>query len=144
FMKAQIDDAIKNGAKVLLGGNIIESKGNFFEPTLLVDVNHDMEVMTEETFGPVIGVMKVKSDDEAIELMNDTDFGLTSSVFCTDEERGEAILSQINSGTGYLNCCDRVSGWLPWSGRGQSGLGSTLSKHGLYAFCNPKSLHIRS
>jgi len=143
FMKAQIDDAKAKGAKVLMGGNIIEGKGNFFEPTLLINVDHEMDVMTEETFGPVIGVMRVESDEEAIELMNDTDFGLTSSVFCSDEERGEALLSQIHSGTGYLNCCDRVSGYLPWSGRGQSGLGSTLSKHGLYAFCNPKGLHIR-
>ncbi|TNF03236.1 MAG: aldehyde dehydrogenase family protein [Deltaproteobacteria bacterium] len=143
FMKAQIEDAKAKGAKVLLGGKIIEGKGNFFEPTLLINVDHEMDVMIEETFGPVIGVMRVESDEEAIELMNDTDFGLTSSVYCADEERGEEILSQIHSGTGYLNCCDRVSGYLPWSGRGRSGLGSTLSKHGLYAFCNPKGLHIR-
>jgi acyl-CoA reductase-like NAD-dependent aldehyde dehydrogenase len=143
FMKAQVEDAKSKGAKIILGGKIIEDKGNFFEPTLLINVDHEMDVMTEETFGPIIGVMRVESDEEAIELMNDTDFGLTSAVFCSDEERGEAILSQIHSGTGYLNCCDRVSGYLPWSGRGHSGLGSTLSKHGLYAFCNPRGLHIR-
>jgi acyl-CoA reductase-like NAD-dependent aldehyde dehydrogenase len=103
-----------------------------------------MDLMREETFGPLIGVMKVKNDAQAIELMNDSDYGLTSAVYCRNLERGKKILAQLNTGTGYLNCCDRVSAWLPWSGRGHSGVGSTLSKLGIFAFCHAKALHIRS
>lgn len=143
YLQNQVEDAIEKGAKVECGGNPIDGAGSFFELTVLTNVNHQMDVMKEETFGPVIGIQKVSSDEEAIELMNDTEYGLTSAVFTNDQKRGEKILAQINSGTGYLNCCDRVSGYLPWSGRGHSGLGSTLSKHGLYAFCNPKAYHLR-
>lgn len=144
YLKAQVDDAKNKGATIECGGDVKEGPGAFFNPTVLTNVNHTMEVMREETFGPVIGIQKVANDKVAIERMNDTHFGLTSAVFTTNEERGLKILKQIKSGTGYLNCCDRVSGYLPWSGRGASGLGSTLSKHGLFAFCNPKGLHIRS
>lgn len=143
FLKELIEDAKSKGAELVCGGNIINQSGNFIEPTVLTHVNHQMRCMREETFGPVIGIQKVSSDEEAIKLMNDTSFGLTSAVFTSNRERGNKILKQINSGTGYLNCCDRVSGYLPWSGRGESGLGSTLSKHGLYLFCNPKGYHIR-
>lgn len=143
FLKNQVDDAVSKGAKLECGGHIIEGKGNFFAPTVLTAVTHEMLVMKQESFGPIIGVMKVSGDEEAIKLMNDTDYGLTSAIFTSDRKRGEKILSEINSGTGYLNCCDRVSGYLPWSGRGHSGLGSTLSIHGLYAFCHPKAMHIR-
>ncbi|MFZ9519804.1 MAG: aldehyde dehydrogenase family protein [Silvanigrellaceae bacterium] len=144
FLQAQVDDAIKKGAKLVLGGKIHEGKGSFYPPTLLLNANHDMDVMREETFGPIVGVMKVKDDAQALELMNDSDYGLTSSVYCRNLERGKKILAQVNTGTGYLNCCDRVSAWLPWSGRGHSGVGSTLSKLGIYAFCHAKGLHIRS
>jgi acyl-CoA reductase-like NAD-dependent aldehyde dehydrogenase len=144
FLQAQVDDAIGKGAKLVLGGKIHEGKGNFYPPTLLLNANHDMELMREESFGPIVGVMKVKDDAQALELMNDSDYGLTSSVYCRNLERGKKILSQVNTGTGYLNCCDRVSAWLPWSGRGHSGIGSTLSKLGIYAFCHAKGLHIRS
>ena len=102
-----------------------------------------MDIMKEESFGPVIGVQMVESDSEAIELMNDTTYGLTSSVYCSNEERGRSILKRVNSGTGYLNCCDRVSPFLPWSGRKNSGLGSTLSFLGIQAFCQPKAYHVR-
>lgn len=144
FLKKQTKDALIKGAKLECGGNIVDEVGYFFEPTILSNVDHSMDLMKEETFGPVIGVQKVSSDEQAIELMNNTSYGLTSSVFTSNETRGKKILKQINSGTGYLNCCDRVSGYLPWSGRAHSGLGSTLSIHGIYAFCNPKGYHIRS
>lgn len=143
FLESQLEDALSKGAKLECGGERLGNAGNFFAPTVLTGVTHDMRVMREETFGPMIGIQKVKNDEEAVELMNDTDFGLTSSVFTSNRKKGEEILKQINSGTGYLNCCDRVSGHLPWSGRGNSGLGSTLSKHGLYAFCAPKGFHLR-
>lgn len=144
YLEGLVDDALGKGAKLECGGKRVgDLKGNFFAPTVLTNVHHGMDIMREETFGPLIGIQKVKSDEEAIELMNDTDYGLASAVFTSNKDRGEKILADINSGTGYLNCCDRVSGYLPWSGRGHSGLGTTLSKHGLYAFCHPKGYHIR-
>lgn len=140
---AQVRDAVKKGAKLLTGGKKSGSKGNFYEPTVLVNVNHKMHVMRDESFGPVIGIQKVKSDEEALQLMNDTEYGLTAAVYSSSKARAEKILSQLNSGTGYWNCCDRVSAALPWSGRKHSGFGSTLSHVGLRAFTKPKGLHLR-
>src|SRR4029079_15618373 len=119
------------------------NKGYFFQPTVIVNVSHEMSVMKDETFGPVIGIMKVTSDEEAIELMQDTEYGLTASVYSSSQQRAENILRQINAGTGYWNCCDRVSAALPWSGRKHSGFGATLSHVGLRAFTRPKAYHLR-
>jgi acyl-CoA reductase-like NAD-dependent aldehyde dehydrogenase len=143
-LKNQIDDAKRKGATILTGGKKINSVGYFFEPTVLVDVNNQMSVMQEESFGPIIGIMKVKNDEEAIELMKDTEYGLTASVYSVDQMRAENILKKINVGTGYWNCCDRVSAALPWSGRKHSGFGVTLSHSGLRAFTKPKGYHLRS
>lgn len=144
FLEAQVENAISKGAKLRTGGKVIPGPGQFFEPTVFTNVTHEMDIMCEETFGPVIGLMKVSNDEEAIKLMNDTKYGLTSAIFTSNQKRGKELLEKINSGTGYLNCCDRVSGYLPWSGRGHSGLGASLSKHGLYTFCNLKGYHIRA
>lgn len=143
-LEQQITDAVKKGAKIVTGGQRINRQGNYFEPTVLTNVDHSMSVMKEETFGPVIGIMKVKDDGEAIELMQDTEYGLTASVYSVDKSKAENILQQINAGTGYWNCCDRVSPALPWSGRKHSGFGATLSHAGLRAFTRPKALHLRS
>ncbi len=143
FLKSQVEDAIAKGGVLKTGGHIIKGPGNFFEPTVIEHATHDMRLMKEESFGPIIGVQRVATDEEAITLMNDTDFGLTASVYTSDQKRGETILHKLNAGTGYLNCCDRVSSYVPWSGRGQSGLGSTLGIHGIYAFCHPKAWHVR-
>jgi acyl-CoA reductase-like NAD-dependent aldehyde dehydrogenase len=142
-LQAQVDDAVKKGATVLTGGKPAGGKGYYFEPTVLVNVNHTMEVMREESFGPVIGIMKVKDDNEAIALMKDTEYGLTASVYSQNQKRAEEILQQINAGTGYWNCCDRVSAAVPWSGRNHSGFGATLSHAGLRAFTKPKAYHLR-
>ncbi len=139
----QVQDAIEKGANILVGGEVIEGKGYGFEPTVLVDVNHEMDIMVEESFGPVIGIMKVKDDDEALKLMQDTEYGLTAAVYSKTWDRAEKILSQIDSGTGYWNCCDRVSAPVPWSGRNHSGFGSTLSHAGIRAFTKPKSYQLR-
>jgi acyl-CoA reductase-like NAD-dependent aldehyde dehydrogenase len=139
----QVQDAIEKGANILVGGEVIEGKGYGFEPTVLVDVNHEMDIMVEESFGPVIGIMKVKDDDEALKLMQDTEYGLTAAVYSETWDRAEKILSQIDSGTGYWNCCDRVSAPVPWSGRNHSGFGSTLSHAGIRAFTKPKSYQLR-
>lgn len=142
-LQHQVEEAVRGGAKILSGGKSIAGKGYYFEPTVLVNVNNQMAIMRDESFGPVIGIMKVKDDDEAIRLMQDTEYGLTASVYSSDQQRAENILQQINSGTGYWNCCDRVSAAVPWSGRKHSGFGSTLSHAGLRAFAKPKAYHLR-
>ncbi|MEP7229535.1 MAG: aldehyde dehydrogenase family protein [Ginsengibacter sp.] len=139
-----VNDALQKGATVLTGGNRMDKKGYFFEPTVLANVNHDMLVMKDESFGPVIGIMKVVNDEEAIQLMQATEYGLTASVYSSDKTRAEKILQQLNTGSGYWNCCDRVSAALPWSGRKHSGFGVTLSHAGLRAFTKPKAFHFRS
>ncbi len=143
YLQNQVTDATSKGAKLELGGKIIKGPGYFFEPTVLTNVNHQMDVMKEESFGPIIGIQKVVNDEEAIKLMNDTDYGLTASVYTSKRNRGEEIMEQIDAGTCYLNCCDRVSGYTPWSGRKNSGLGMTLSFHGIFTFVKPKALHLR-
>ena len=143
ILEQQVNDALEKGAKIVTGGKRINEKGYFFEPTVLINVNHDMSVMKDESFGPVIGIMKVKDDDEAIQLMQDTEYGLTAGVYSSDKLRAEKILQQINTGSGYWNCCDRVSAPLPWSGRKHSGFGVTLSHAGLRAFVKPKAWHLR-
>jgi acyl-CoA reductase-like NAD-dependent aldehyde dehydrogenase len=143
ILDKQVTEAVGQGAVVALGGNRMKRKGYYFEPTVLVNVNHTMSLMKEESFGPVIGIMKVKDDQEAISLMNDTEYGLTASVYSSDQNRAKNILREINSGTGYWNCCDRVSAAVPWSGRKHSGFGSTLSHAGLRAFTKPKAYHLK-
>jgi acyl-CoA reductase-like NAD-dependent aldehyde dehydrogenase len=143
-LEAQVADARAKGARVLVGGGRSEDPGHGFEATVLVDVDHTMAVMREESFGPVIGLMPAEDDRDAIRLMNDTDYGLTAGVFTQDRERARAILAQVRSGSAYWNCCDRVSPRLPWSGVGDSGVGLTLSRAGIEAFTRPKAWHLRS
>jgi acyl-CoA reductase-like NAD-dependent aldehyde dehydrogenase len=139
----QVADAVAKGARLITGGKRIPGKGYYFEPTILVDVTHEMDLMKEESFGPVIGIMKVKNDEEAAHLMADTEYGLTAAVYSRDRIRAEKILQQLNTGSGYWNCCDRVSAPLPWSGRNHSGFGVTLSHAGLRSFVRPKAWHLR-
>ena len=142
-LEAQVKDAMKKGAKVLTGGKRIKGKGNWFEPTVLVNVDHSMAVMREESFGPVIGIMSVEDDDAAVKLMNDTDYGLTAGVYSANRKRAEDILAELRAGSVYWNCCDRVSPRLPWSGVGHSGIGLTLSTYGIETFTRPKAWHLR-
>jgi acyl-CoA reductase-like NAD-dependent aldehyde dehydrogenase len=142
-LENQVADALNKGARVLLGGKRIPGKGYYFEPTIIIEVTHDMGLMKEESFGPIVGIMKVHNDEEAIRLMADTEYGLTASVYSKDRQRAENILNKINAGSGYWNCCDRVSAALPWSGRKHSGFGVTLSHAGLHSFVRPKAWHLR-
>lgn len=142
-LEEQVKDALDKGASLALGGKRSKGRGYFFEPTILTNVNHHMKVMQEESFGPVIGIMKVKNDEEALSLMRDTAYGLTAAVYSSVRQRAERILTQLDTGSGYWNCCDRVSAALPWSGRKHSGIGSTLSHAGLRAFARPKAFHLR-
>jgi len=143
FLLQQIEDAVSKGAKLLFGGRRVDGKGYFIEPAVLVDVDHGMKVMMEESFGPVVGIQRVKDDAEAVELMADTEYGLTAAVYSKSYERAEKVMRQLNTGTVYWNCCDRVSATVPWSGRKHSGLGSTLSYQGIRAFVQPKAYHLR-
>jgi len=142
-LENQVKDALNKGAELVTGGKAIEGKGYYFEPTVLTDVTNDMLVMQEESFGPIIGIMKVKDDAEALNMMQDTDYGLTASVYTASQTKAEKILAQLDAGSGYWNCCDRVSAALPWSGRKYSGIGATLSHQGLRAFTKPKGYHLR-
>ncbi|MGZ8254284.1 MAG: aldehyde dehydrogenase family protein [Burkholderiaceae bacterium] len=143
-LERQVADAKDKGAKLLTGGARLPAPGNWFQPTVFSHVNHSMELMREESFGPIIGIQKVGSDDEAIRLMNDTEYGLTAGVYTRDEARARRILAQVRAGSVYWNCCDRVSPRLPWSGVGHSGVGLTLSTYGIETFTRPKAWHLRT
>jgi acyl-CoA reductase-like NAD-dependent aldehyde dehydrogenase len=142
-LEAQVKDAVSKGARLLTGGARVKGAGNWFEPTVLTEVSHDMAVMRDESFGPIIGIMRVRDDAEAVRLMNDTRYGLTAGVYTQDRDRAENILSQLRAGSVYWNCCDRVSPRLPWSGLGDSGIGLTLSTAGIETFTRPKAWHLR-
>jgi acyl-CoA reductase-like NAD-dependent aldehyde dehydrogenase len=129
---------------VLTGGKRADRPGWFFEPTVIADADQSLRVMREESFGPIIGVMAVADDERALELMADTEYGLTAAVYSRDQNRAEHILSELDVGSAYWNCCDRVSPRLPWSGRRGSGIGCTLGSAGIRAFLKPKAWHLRS
>ncbi len=142
-LASQVADAVKHGAKVRSGGKRLDRTGFYFAPTVLANASHEMQVMRDESFGPIIGIQSVSDDDEAVRLMNDTDYGLTAGVYSKDSARATRILRQIAAGSVYWNCCDRVSPRLPWTGRKHSGIGSTMSHAGIRAFLQPKAWHLR-
>jgi acyl-CoA reductase-like NAD-dependent aldehyde dehydrogenase len=143
-LDAQVADASAKGALLHTGGHRLPGPGNWYAPTVFSNVNHSMELMREESFGPVIGIQMVSGDDEALQLMNDTRYGLTAGVYTPDRERAQALLARVNAGSLYWNCCDRVSPRLPWSGFGDSGVGVTLSSYGIETFTRPRAWHLRS
>jgi len=143
-LKKQVADAKRKGARLLIGGAPVKRKGNWFEPTVFADVDHSMALMRDESFGPIIGIQAVADDEAAVDLMNDTEYGLTAGVYTKDERRAKKILAQVDAGTVYWNCCDRVSPRLPWSGVKHSGIGLTLSTYGIQTFTRPKAWHLKS
>ncbi|PGH34243.1 hypothetical protein GX50_02920 [[Emmonsia] crescens] len=144
---AQIEDAIEKGAVDETPSNPtfdnLPTAGNFVKPTLLTGVNHEMKVMTEETFGPVIPVTKVKDDAEAVQLMNQSDLGLTASVWTKDLAKAEELIRQIEAGTVFVNRADYPSPDLAWTGWKNSGRGVTLSRFGFDQFVKLKSFHLK-
>ncbi|KAI9787217.1 MAG: hypothetical protein M1839_003452 [Geoglossum umbratile] len=146
-IRSHISDALSKGAKDVTPDNrsfqSAPLDGNFIAPTLLINVNHDMLVMKEETFGPVIPIMKVKSDEEAVRLMNDSEFGLTASIWTKDLNKGTELAGGIESGTVFVNRCDFPSPDLAWTGWKSSGRGVTLSRFGFEQFVQLKSFHIK-
>jgi acyl-CoA reductase-like NAD-dependent aldehyde dehydrogenase len=142
-LDAQVADASAKGALLHTGGHRLPGPGNWYSPTVFSNVNHSMELMREESFGPVIGIQMVANDEDAVRLMNDTRYGLTAGVYTPDRERALALLARLNAGSLYWNCCDRVSPRLPWTGFGDSGLGVTLSSYGIEAFTRPRAWHLK-
>jgi acyl-CoA reductase-like NAD-dependent aldehyde dehydrogenase len=140
-LEAQVADALAKGARLLAGGKRAPRTGWYFEPTVLAGATNDMLVMRDESFGPIVGIARVASDDEAVERMNDTEYGLTAGVYSRDRARAERVLARVDAGSVYVNACDRVSPRLPWTGRRHSGIGSTLSTYGIRAFLEPKAWH---
>jgi acyl-CoA reductase-like NAD-dependent aldehyde dehydrogenase len=142
-LEEQVADAQAKGGRLRLGGARLERPGFYFAPTVFTEARPEMALMREETFGPLIGIQKVRDDDEALRLMNDTEYGLTAGVYTADESRARRLLGGVNSGSAYWNCCDRVSPRLPWSGRRHSGVGVTLGLAGIRAFVQPKAWHLK-
>ncbi|CDH50469.1 aldehyde dehydrogenase [Lichtheimia corymbifera JMRC:FSU:9682] len=146
-VREHLAEAVGKGAKLLIDTDQVfpqdKPGSNFVGPQVVVDVNHSMKIMQEETFGPVLAIMPVKSDEEAITLMNDSKYGLTASVWTNDVDRAIAIGDQIECGTWFMNRCDYVDPALAWVGAKDSGLGFSMSKHGFDQFVRPKSFHLR-
>jgi len=145
-VREHIAEAIGKGAKALIDAKAFakDAPGStYLAPQLLVNVDHSMKVMMEETFGPVVGLMKVKDDAEAIRLMNDSPYGLTASVWTRDRDAAERIGGGIETGTVIMNRCDYLDPGLAWTGVKDTGRGATLSKIGYEALTRPKSFHLR-
>ncbi len=146
FVRAQTEEAIQQGAvpQITAEEPLDKSGSTYLAPQILTEVNHDMRVMTEESFGPVVGIQKVSSDDEAIKLMNDSEFGLTASIFTTDIDQGVELGQQLETGTFFINRCDYLDPDLAWTGVKNSGHGCTLSVMGFESLTRPKSFHIKT
>jgi acyl-CoA reductase-like NAD-dependent aldehyde dehydrogenase len=141
-VRAQIKQATRKGAKALL--KLKDKPGTpFLPPEVLVNVDHGMDVMVEESFGPVVGIQPVKDDAEAIRLMNDGRYGLTASIWTADADAALKIGDQVETGTWFMNRCDYLDPALAWTGVKDSGRGCTLSRLGLETFTRPKSFHLR-
>ncbi|QNI37364.1 aldehyde dehydrogenase family protein [Edaphobacter albus] len=146
-VRMKVEEAIhEGGARPLVDTSLFP--GNkpgtpYLAPQVLVDVNHGMSIMTEETFGPVAPLMRVKDDHEAVALMNDSRYGLTASVWTSDADAALKIGHQIESGTWFMNRCDYVDPALPWTGIKDSGHGASLSRYGYASLTQPKSFHLR-
>jgi acyl-CoA reductase-like NAD-dependent aldehyde dehydrogenase len=145
-VRAQVRDAVTRGASQLIDETLFAASARgtpYLAPQVLVGVDHSMPIMREETFGPAVGIMKVASDDEAVRLMNDSEFGLTAAIFSADATRAEALGDALETGTVFLNRCDYLDPALAWTGVKNSGRGCTLSRVGFEQLTRPKSYHFR-
>jgi acyl-CoA reductase-like NAD-dependent aldehyde dehydrogenase len=146
FVRGQIREAVERGARRLVPSGVFPSDkpgSAYLAPEVLVNVNHEMAVMRDETFGPVVGVMPVASDEEAVRLMNDSPYGLTASIWTQDADTAERIGSEIETGTVYMNRCDYLDPALAWTGVKETGRGITLSALGYSTLTRVKSYHLK-
>lgn len=147
FVRGQIDEAIAQGASAHIdpSGFSLDRRGTpYLAPQVLTKVHHGMRVMTEESFGPVVGIQKVRDDEEALALINDSEYGLTAAIFSRDMEAAQALGERIEAGTVFLNRCDYLDPALAWSGMKNSGRGCTLSGIGYEQLTRPKSFHFKT
>jgi acyl-CoA reductase-like NAD-dependent aldehyde dehydrogenase len=147
FVRAQIAEAVGMGARALIEpAAFAADRGDsaYMAPQVLIDVDHRMRVMREESFGPVVGIMPVASEDEAIALMNDSPYGLTASIWTRDLAAAERIGAEIDTGTVFMNRCDYLDPALAWTGVKDTGRGATLSRLGYETLTRPKSFHLRT
>lgn len=147
FVRDQINDAVEKGAIAHIDAAdfALDAPGSaYLAPQLLTNVDHSMSVMTEESFGPVVGIQKVSSDAEAVALMNDSEFGLTASIFTQDIDKAIALGERVETGTFFVNRCDYLDPALAWTGIKNSGRGCTLSSIGFEHLTRPKSFHIKT
>lgn len=142
-VRAQIEEALADGAKAHIDTMPADDGGAYLTPQILTNVNHKMRVMRDESFGPVVGIMSVKDDEEAIALMNDSQFGLTASIWSADIATAEALGDRIETGTVFLNRCDYLDPALCWTGCKDTGRGQGLSKLAYQALTRPKSYHLK-
>jgi acyl-CoA reductase-like NAD-dependent aldehyde dehydrogenase len=145
-VRSQVREAVARGARQLIDEKLFASSSGgtpYLAPQVLVDVDHSMAIMREETFGPAVGIMSVGSDEEAVRLMNDSEFGLTAAIFSADAARAETLGDALETGTIFLNRCDYLDPALAWTGVKNSGRGCTLSRVGFEQLTRPKSYHFR-
>ena len=142
-LDAQVADAVAKGGELMLGGSRADGPGWCWPATVVTGANHQMSLMREESFGPVIGIMPVSDDDDALRLMNDTRFGLTASVWTADHQRGADIARNVRAGTVFVNRCDYVDPSLPWTGFGDTGKGISLSALAYDQLTKPRGVHVR-
>ena len=145
-VRSQVQEAVARGARALIAEATFAASRvgtPYLAPQVLVDVDHSMAIMREETFGPAVGIMRVQSDEEAVRLMNDSDFGLTAAIYSSDVERALCLGDALDTGTVFLNRCDYLDPALAWTGVKNSGRGCTLSKVGFEQLTRPKSFHFR-
>ena len=146
-VRGHIAEALQKGARALIDPKAFarDADGStYVAPQVLIDVDHGMKVMMDETFGPVVGIMKVAGDDESIRLMNDSPYGLTASIWTADRDAAERIGARIETGTVYMNRCDYLDPGLAWTGVKDTGRGATLSQLGYEALTRPQSFHLRT
>jgi succinate-semialdehyde dehydrogenase/glutarate-semialdehyde dehydrogenase len=139
----QINDAVEKGAEIVLGGKAIEGKGNFFEPTIIRNINPEMKVYSEETFGPVFSIFIVNDEEEAISLANNSKFGLGGSLWTKDVERGVALARRVETGAVFVNGMTKSDPRLPFGGIKKSGFGRELSHYGIKEFVNQKTIWVQ-
>lgn len=145
IVKEQLDDAVKNGAKILVGGSKNEDlEGFFFKPTIITNLNNSFKIIQEETFGPVMPIIKYSSEDELLEMVNDSKYALTASIWTSDIKKAEQLAKKVEAGTVSINDC--VSSFAlcqtPWGGPKESGIGRTHGRFGFLEFVEPKHIHI--